>query len=70
MNQKKKVIGVNLVFMGLNPVQARLDKDSAALAAGYDVVCLFVNDDASEPVSPVQPSANICKMRMPTGAGA
>eukprot|EP00884_Botryococcus_braunii_P010134 jgi/Botrbrau1/19121/Bobra.0077s0034.1 len=30
--------------------EARLDKDSAALAAGHDVVCLFVNDDASAEV--------------------
>ncbi len=29
---------------------AQLDQQTAALAAGYDAVCLFVNDHASEPV--------------------
>ena len=31
-------------------LQARLNKDAAVLAEGYDAVCLFVNDDASEKV--------------------
>ncbi len=31
-------------------LQNKLDKESAHLAAGYDAVCIFVNDDASKEV--------------------
>lgn len=37
-------------FSRVTFLEARLDKDSARLAEGYDAVCLFVNDDACEAV--------------------
>ncbi|PWB32862.1 hydroxyacid dehydrogenase [Pseudomonas sp. SDI] len=44
-NQAPAVPGLELHYQA-----ARLSDDTAALAAGYDVVCAFINDDLSAPV--------------------